>query len=227
MNGFRWLVNKHSNAKSSLLNIRVNFVRQSQFEIMDNKKSDRRSKRTRKSLRDALFELILEKRYDSITVQDILDRADVGRSTFYAHYRDKEDLFRSDWEKFLDFLIGQINFENISKDSFVPIKELFQHLVDLHPFYRSLVKSRKSDTLFKTGQHYLAKGIENKMTVALVNKQTPSVPVSLLSNYLATEILAFLRWWLDQNMPYTPERMDEIFHQLITPGFRAALCERS
>ncbi len=227
MNGFRGSVNRHRNAKSSLMNIRANFVRQSQFEIMENKKSDRRANRTRKSLRDALIELILEKRYDSITVQDILDRADVGRSTFYAHYRDKEDLFRADWEKFLDFLIGQINFENISKGKFVPIKELFQHLIDFHPFYRSLVKSRKSDTLFKTGQYYLAKGIENKLTVSLANKQTPSVSVSLLSNYLANEILAFLIWWLDQNMPYTPERMDEIFHQLIAPGFRLALCERS
>ena len=190
---------------------------------MENKKPDRRSNRTRKSLRDALIELILENHYDDITVQDILDRADVGRSTFYAHYRDKEDLFRGDWERFLDFLIEHINFENLNEGRFVPIKEVFQHLADFHPLYRALVKSRKSEQLFKTGQHHLAKGIENKLTISLVNEQPTFVPIAILSNYLANEILSHLRWWLEQNMPHAPERMDMIFHQLVTPGFQAAL----
>jgi AcrR family transcriptional regulator len=159
-------------------------------------------------------------------VQDILDRADVGRSTFYAHYRDKEDLFRGDWEKFLNFLIQHINFENLKEGRFVPIKELFQHLIDSHPFYRALVKSRKSDQLFKSGQNHLAKGIEKKLTLSLGNGQTVLVPIPILSNYLAHEIFDLLGWWLDQNMPYTPERMDEIFHQLVTPGFRVALGDK-
>jgi len=49
------------------------------------------------------------------------------------------------------------------------------------------------------------------------------VPIPVLSHYIASEIIALLKWWLDHNMPYTPERMDEIFHNLITPGFRSAL----
>lgn len=204
----------------------VILVRLLQAEIMENKKPDRRARRTRKSLRDALVELILEKHYDSITVQNILDRADVGRSTFYEHFRDKEDLFRGDWERFLDFLIRDINFENTKKDGFIPIKELFQHLIDLHPFYRALVKSRKSEQLFKTGHHHLAIAIENKLSLSLANEQPPLVPTAILSNYLVNEIFSLLRWWLDQNMPYTPERMDEIFHQLIMPGFRAAFGEK-
>src|SRR6202012_5392571 len=56
---------------------------------------DRRVRRTRDLLHRALLDLIAEKGYPHITVQDILDRADVGRSTFYTHYRDKEDLLRS------------------------------------------------------------------------------------------------------------------------------------
>ena len=61
-------------------------------------KQDRRVGRTVTSLRKALTELILEKHYDSITVQDIIDRANVGRSTFYTHFRDKEDVLISDWK---------------------------------------------------------------------------------------------------------------------------------
>src|SRR5437867_644732 len=53
---------------------------------------DRRVRRTTRALIEALVALVLEKRYDAITIQDLLDRADVGRSTFYAHYRGKDDL---------------------------------------------------------------------------------------------------------------------------------------
>src|SRR5215216_7578048 len=60
--------------------------------------TDRRIRRTRELLRRALFSLIQEQGYDRITVQDLLDRADIGRSTFYAHYRDKDDLLRSAFE---------------------------------------------------------------------------------------------------------------------------------
>jgi AcrR family transcriptional regulator len=193
---------------------------------MENKKSDRRLVRTRKSLRDALIELILEKHYDDITVQNIIDRANVGRSTFYAHYRDKEDLFRGDWERFLDFFVQYIDFDKIKKSRFVPIEQLFQHLMDFHPFYRALVKSNKSDQLLKIGQTHLAKRIENKLIVWLGKEQTTSVPISILSNYLANETFALLKWWLDENMPYPPERMDEIFHHLVTPGFRLVVSDK-
>jgi AcrR family transcriptional regulator len=193
---------------------------------MENKKSDRRLVRTRKSLRDALIELILEKHYDDITVQNIIDRADVGRSTFYLHYRDKEDLFRGDLERFLDFFVQHIDFDNLKKARFVPIEHLFQHLIDFHPFYRALVRSSKSDQLFKTGQKHLAKRIENKLNVWLGKEQITPVPVSILANYLANEIFTLLRWWLDNNLPYAPERMDEIFHQLVIPGFRLAVGDK-
>jgi AcrR family transcriptional regulator len=69
-----------------------------------NTKADRRSQRTRQLLSAALIELMLEKRYDDISVQDIIERANVGRSTFYAHYLDKEDLLVGDFTRVLDAL---------------------------------------------------------------------------------------------------------------------------
>src|SRR5205807_7538962 len=122
------------------------------------KKDDRRRSRTRRSLSQALIELILEKHYDEITVQDVIDRADVGRSTFYAHYRDKEDLLESDFEKFFDGLVSHIEWQNIKGDRCVPILPLFRHLQDAHHFYRALARSRKLDLLYKNGLNYLTKG---------------------------------------------------------------------
>jgi len=65
-----------------------------------NLKNDRRTQKTKKYLAEALKELIVEKGYEEISVQDIIDRANVGRSTFYSHYESKEQL-----------LVGNINFQ--------------------------------------------------------------------------------------------------------------------
>jgi len=104
---------------------------------------DRRAQRTRRQLSGALNELIKEKRFDDITVQNVIDRADVGRATFYSHFRDKEDLFQKNWEAFIDFCAQQIIWDKAGKGSFMPILFLFDHLKDVQPFYQGLVRSRK------------------------------------------------------------------------------------
>lgn len=71
----------------------------------ESQKADRRVQKTQQSLRNALIALILEKHYDTISVQDIIERANVGRSTFYLHFRDKEDLFRGDWQRMLEYFV--------------------------------------------------------------------------------------------------------------------------
>jgi len=190
---------------------------------MQRKENDRRAERTRRALRKALVELILEKRYDAITVQNVIDRANVGRSTFYAHFRDKEDLFLSDWEGLLEAFVQGSDWQGARGGRVVPIKELFTHVQEFHHFYQALVRSRKTAWLFKTGQSYLTKSIEDALTAAVADRPQPAVPLPVLSNYLANGIMTMLRWWLDHNMPYPPARMDEIFHQLVMPGFRSVL----
>ena len=204
------------------------------------KKSDRRPQRTRRQLSRALIDLITEKRFDDITVQNVIDRADVGRSTFYTHFRDKEDLLQKDWERFLDGFAQHIDWGKSGYESFVPVVHLFRHLQDFQPFYRGLVRSRKADSLFKTGASYLSKKIEISFKARSEHRPTqtshrtgvlatqsgtgesPTLPVPILANFLAVELFALLKWWLDHEMPYTPERMDEIYHQLVNPAFQIA-----
>jgi len=189
------------------------------------KKIDRRTQRTQHQLGRALVELVEEKRFDDITIQDVIDRADVGRSTFYTHFRDKEDLFQKDWEKFLDFLAQQIKWEQAGKGSFMPITFLFSHLQDAQTFYQGLVRSRKTDGLFKSGTEYLSQKIAAALNGYV--KKKPAIPIAILANYLANELFVLLMWWLDQGMPYPPQRMDEIFHQLVNPTIQAALQQPS
>lgn len=183
---------------------------------------DRRIERTRKSAQNALVALILEKHYDEITVQDIIDWANIGRSTFYLHFRDKEDVLFSDWKSFLGFFMQHLNWENLGTSRLVPIKELFYHLKDFHHFYRALERSRKSERLFRTGVRFLEEEFER----ILSERFTPgriSVPVPALANYLAREIFGLMRWWLESNMPHTPEEMDKVFCDLVMPGLRNAI----
>jgi AcrR family transcriptional regulator len=188
-----------------------------------NGKNDRRVRRTKQALSKALIELIREKHYDSITVRDVIERAGVGRSTFYTHFRDKEDLLMGDWEHALGFFAGKFRWENLKNGRLVPVEELFEHLRDVHPFYRALLRSSKTERLFRNGKRYLSERIEEKLESLVKDKTALPVPLPVLSNYLAGELFSQLKWWLDENMPHPPEEMDAMFHRLVLPGFRSVL----
>ena len=90
--------------------------------------TDRRVLRTRNALGDALVALLRERNFDDITVQDVLDRAGVGRSTFYVHYCDKHDLFLSDVEDFFEQCATSLKRQNASLERLLPVEELFTHI---------------------------------------------------------------------------------------------------
>ena len=186
------------------------------------KTSDRRTRRTRHKVNGALVELIKEKRFDDITVQNLIDRAGVGRSTFYTHFRGKEDAFENQWQQFNGFIAQQIKWDKAGTDSFFPVIFFFEHLQEAQSFYRGLVRSGKVDAIFKSGVEHLSHDIE----VALNKKFKPhqvAIPIPVLSHYLANEFFGLLKWWLDAGMPYTPEAMDEMFHRLVNPTIKSAL----
>ncbi len=186
-------------------------------------KDDRRSKRTRKLIGDALVSLILEKNYDSITVRDIVERANVGRSTFYAHYYDKDDLFRSEFEELLGVLGSYSEHADQEGDQLVPSLDLFRHIQDHHHLYKALIWGQGIDLLYKTGQDILSSSIEANLRHLHSSEDDWKVPLPILSNYMASTFLALLKWWLENNMPYSPERMDELFQRLVLPGVHASM----
>jgi len=185
------------------------------------KKTDPRKRRTKRRLSEALVELVKEKHFDDISVQNLIDRAEVGRSTFYTHFRDKEDLFQKDWEKFLDAFADRIDWNNAGSGSFVPVVFLFRHLEGFQPFYKGLVRSRMTDSTFRRGIDYLSQKLEAAVTTRLKGK--PSIPIPILANYLASALFFLLTWWLDHGLPYSPEQMDQIYHELIEPTLRSQL----
>lgn len=92
------------------------------------RKVDERIRRTRTRLSDALVALILEKPIDKLTVQEVLDRAGVGRSTFYLHFRDKDDLFLSVLEQGLEMWTTALTRAQEKSHRVAPVAEFFGHV---------------------------------------------------------------------------------------------------
>ena len=110
------------------------------------RKPDRRVQRTRDALGDALIDLMQERPFESITVQDILDRAGVGRSTFYTHFRDKNDLFLSDVEDFLELMSNLLISRGDQSNRVAPLAELLHHVGDRRTLHTSLIEADKHRT---------------------------------------------------------------------------------
>lgn len=190
---------------------------------MRNDKADRRSQRSRQALSAALLDLMLQKRYDEITVQDIIDRANVGRSTFYAHYLDKDDLLVSDFTRVLDALSS--HFRGQEGDPHAPpsLALFFTHVRDHHQIYKALMRGGGIELLYKKGHERLQRNIEQHLGELLPAGRAPAIPLPLVADYMAGAVLTLLKWWLSHEMPCTPEQMDAIFQQLALPGVQAAL----
>lgn len=191
---------------------------------MKQHKQDRRSQKTYHLVNSALMALLLEKRYDAITVQDILDRADIGRSTFYTHYYDKEDVLESVTEQMLNTFSQQIQQTGAGYE-LLPSLELFRHTQQMHQHFQVLLKGQSGEMLMKTAQALLSRNIEQSLASACAGKRSSSIPLTVVSQYLAGAFLNLLKWWLEAEMPYSPEQMDEIFRQLALPGVRATVGE--
>ena len=184
---------------------------------MKQHKQDRRSLRTYQLVSTAMMDLLSERPYDAITVQDILDRANIGRSTFYAHYYDKEDVLESITEQMLDLFSQGMQRVEVGPE-LLPGLELFRHAKQMHKQLHILLKGQSGEVLLKTTQALVSRNIEQNLVSTLSEKRSPSVPLEVVSQYLAGAFLNFLKWWLEAEMPYSPERMDEMFQQLAMPG---------
>ena len=182
------------------------------------KKTDARVRRTRDALGDALIALMQEKAFDMITVQEVLDRAHVSRSTFYAHYSDKDDLLMSDAEEFFESLSMALSAHGDKSDRVFPVQEFFTHLADVQPFYKALVKSGKFQENMELARGHFARGIERRLSELPRARSIPANERAAIAFTQAGALLSLLTWWLDRGMREPPEQMDALFHRMVWTG---------
>ena len=179
---------------------------------------DRRVRRTQRSLVHALIGLLRERRYESITIRDLLDRADIGRSTFYSHYRGKDDFLLRSFEA----LIDQLDECVAPGDArLVPVRELFAHVGAQGEFFRALARARLLDRVLQAGIERVSMTIERRLDER--RRSSSTTPTVLVARAHAGALFALLRWWIEQDSPLPAERMDAMYHAIIA-GDRARSC---
>ncbi len=171
-------------------------------------KVDRRIRRTLKLLAEALVALSLQRGYESVTIRDITEYADVSYSTFFRHYVDKDalllDMIQSTIVE-LRNLIGENKPANISG------KVLFDHITDNQSLYRVLLGRHNSSAIVQRIQQIIVGEILAADAIA----SDEVIPPEIKANHVATAVLALVKWWLDHDTPYSTERMGEIYATLI------------
>lgn len=183
--------------------------------------TDRRVRRTRRALHDALLTLMTEKSYDAVTVQDIIDRVDVGRSTFYSHFTDKRDLLDSGFED-LNQLLAQPaarGGEGMLRFS----RPLLQHAHSHRRLARALVARRGASPVQDRFHQVLASTIRAELDELVAQHQGALRADDLTVDYIAGALQAVITSWLDTAPHKTPQQIDALFHTLLDPGLRVAL----
>lgn len=195
---------------------------------MGEKKEDRRVGRTRRLMQDALMALVEEMGYERITVQDILDRADVGRSTFYAHFRDKDELLlswfehlRTLFEKQQQDILTARRTGNVAEVNIV--LDLFRYTGRHHRLYKAIAGRQSGEMILRYLHRYLTGLLQPVLEGVTKSRRSLPVPVEVTTHQLVSSLLSLMTWWLDHNMPYPPEKMEEMFRILSRPSIEAAL----
>jgi AcrR family transcriptional regulator len=196
----------------------------SQDGMTNNRKIDPRIERTREALRGALMALIEEKGFDALSVQDISERARLNRATFYLHYRDKQDLLIRTSEAVFDRLVaeagpidrGNLAFEKPPQQVVI----LFQHLAKHRDFYRVVLGKSGVPALVARMREYLATFTQQRIA-SLHSLYPAAVPIlddMFISEYVAGALLGIIIWWLDNDLPHSPEYVADRFGWLSVAG---------
>src|ERR1043165_2648317 len=183
-----------------------------------NKKTDARVRRTRDALGDALVALMQEKPFETITVQDVLDRANVGRSTFYSHYSDKDDLLMSDAEEFFESISLLLSLRGDKSDRVFPVQEFFSHIIEAKQFLDALMSSGKFHDNMELARGQFARGIERRLSELARAQSVPADERPAIAFAHAGALLSLLEWWIDRGMKQQPAEMDQLFHRMVWRG---------
>jgi AcrR family transcriptional regulator len=172
---------------------------------------DRRVKRTHRLLQEALVDLTLEKGFDAVTIRDITDRADVGYATFFRHYPDKEALLADVLESMKDEFVGLLAPYSMVKAPEKTGTLLFEYVEKNSDLCRVLFNSTDTMSLLRPVQEI---GLSENTLLISISEQS-LVPVDAAISHLMSSLVMLIRWWLDHDMPYPPERMGQIATALI------------
>lgn len=186
---------------------------------------DRRQRKTREAIFNAFTALLSEKNYNQISVQDIIDAADVGRTTFYAHFETKDYLLKNLCEKLFGHIIdtamglphGHYHYTCGSAEDSVFL-HLLRHLQENDNNILELLSSQNNEIFLRYFKSNLKRLIITLYSNTGVLRIT-ELPEDFIINHISSSFVETVYWWISQNMKETPEEINNWFLTVIQPVY--------
>lgn len=165
---------------------------------------DRRQRKTREAIFSAFSSLLKKHRYESITVQDIIDKADVGRSTFYSHFETKDHLLKAICDDIFAHIIEgeSCGYEEKSDTLISELTHILYHFEGKKSDVRAILSSQSGEIFMIYLKDYLSKVFDMHLPEFNTN-----VPTAFLKNHLICSFCEAVRWWLEENYDASPEKI--------------------
>lgn len=185
---------------------------------------DRRQKKTRAAIFRAFSELLSKKNYSAITVQEIIDAADIGRTTFYAHFETKDDLLKALCAELFDHIIksatDSTHTHGLYSDSGAPESvfcHLFQHLAENGNNILELLSCESNELFLRYFKDSLNELVRSQLPDREYYGQV-QLPESFLVNHISSSFVETVLWWVKNGLKQSPEEMSAYFMAVIAPS---------
>lgn len=181
----------------------------------------KRKARTREQLKDCTLELLLEKSYADLTVQDITDRADLARGTFYVHFKDKEDitwsLLRESIDELTDEVMLKYQDEPYLRRKYLTWKRVFEYARQHQNMLRVMLGDRGHPAFTQRIQDYLSVYIQQGIDAGIYQTNLPTpVPASYAAQFVTGALVRMMLWSLgEEGMTYTPAQLGQLFYEIL------------
>lgn len=191
------------------------------------KRRDRRIERTQQLIREALRSLIQEKGFEALTVQQIIDRANVGRATFYAHFDNKDDLLASGFEDLRASLKARqrdafSRGRTVEDRVFAFSEEVFAHTNEYREVFRAMVGRRSGAAVQRLLHKLLVDLVREDVRSTIPRGEGGAVPTEALAQFIAGALFGLLMWWLEGKMRLSVAEVNALFRKLAIPALKAA-----
>lgn len=180
---------------------------------------DRRIQKTRESIFSAFSTLLAQKGYSKITVQEIIDEANIGRSTFYSHFKTKDNLLKALCSDIFDHIFSEDliserthDFSSTNNDLEAKITHILFHLKDSKRDIKGILSCESGELFLSVFKTYL----EQLFIGFIINDSLDIIPKEYVVNHIAGSFVETVKWWVKNEMAQSPEELTKYFFTVIS-----------
>jgi AcrR family transcriptional regulator len=204
---------EHKHNERPVPGTNMSYVQKGTTVVDETLSADRRVQRTRLALRDALISLLIERGWDEITIQDLCERANVGRSTFYLHFQNKEQLLVDGLDDLRTWLRSQTAGSTHHASASLPfVRGLIEHVAQQRILFRALIGRGSGHVVQKRFREMVTQLVEEHVCLPASGwKQAAG------ARYVAGALVELLAWWVDAGNKRSADEIEHLFYQLAAP----------